>query len=117
MTVWDLRQNTFPVNLLNAHNDTVNEIQFHPSYPDQIFSCSSAGEIWHWSNPLKSSRLPGEEPESFFLTQNARNNLEVQTIMPKLHKSVNSLDANRNRLVCGCDNEAVYVVNDVSFFS
>lgn len=95
---------------MNAHTDAVNEIQFHPSYPDQIFSCSSAGEVWHWSNPLKSF-LPGDEPDSFFLTQNARNALEVSTIMPKLHKPVNSLDTNRNRLVCGCDNEAVYIVN------
>lgn len=114
--MWDLRHNTFPVNLLNAHTDSVNEIQFHPSYPDQLFSCSNAGEIWHWVNPLKPS-LPGGESEAFFLAQGARNNLEVATIMPKLHKPINSLDVSANRLVCGCDNEAVYIVNDINLFN
>lgn len=114
--MWDLRHNTFPVNLLNAHSDAVSEVQFHPSYPDQLFSCSSAGEIWHWASPLRAT-VPGDESDAFFLTQSTRNNLEVSTVMSKLHKPVNSLDVNRDRLVCGCDNEAVYIVNNSSLLN
>lgn len=116
LTIWDLRQNVYPINLLDAHKDSVSEIQFHPSYPDQLFSCSTAGEIWQWANPLKSSILDGGSG-GFFLTENVRNNMEVFSIMSKLHKPVNSLDVNKDRLVCGCDNEAIYLINDISLFN
>jgi hypothetical protein len=43
----------------------------------------------------------------------AKHRLEVFTLMPQLHKPINSLDINSNRIVCGCDNEAVYVFNNV----
>jgi len=43
----------------------------------------------------------------------AKHHLEVFTLMPQLHKPINSLDVNRNRVVCGCDNEAVYVFKNV----
>lgn len=43
----------------------------------------------------------------------AKHRLEVFTLMPQLHKPVNSLDVNMNRIVCGCDNEAVYVFKNV----
>jgi nuclear pore complex protein Nup43 len=43
----------------------------------------------------------------------AKHRLEVFTLMPQLHKPINSLDVNRNRIVCGCDNEAVYVFKNV----
>lgn len=72
--------------------------------------------MWHWASPLKTT-LPGDESDSFFLAQSTKTNLEVSAIMPKLHKPINSLDVNRNRLVCGCDNEAVYIVNDITLFS
>jgi nuclear pore complex protein Nup43 len=43
----------------------------------------------------------------------AKHHLEVFTLMPQLHKPVNSLDVNRSRVVCGCDNEAIYVFKNV----
>ena len=43
----------------------------------------------------------------------AKHHLEVFTLMPQLHKPINSLDVNRSRVVCGCDNEAVYVFKNV----
>jgi hypothetical protein len=43
----------------------------------------------------------------------AKHRLEVFTLMPQLHMPINSLDVSRNRVVCGCDNEAVYVFKNV----
>lgn len=119
LTVWDLRQNTFPVNLLSAHTDSVSEIQFHPDYPDQLFSCSSAGEIWHWVAPPKSGPSTSHELDNnpLFLTESIKNNLEVYALMPKLHKPINSLDIHKDKVLCGCDNEAMYLINNVNLFA
>lgn len=117
--MWDLRQNTFPVNLLSAHTDSVSEILFHPSHPDQLFSCSNAGEVWHWMSPVKHSSTPSMDIEGtpLFLVENVKNSLEVYALMPKLHKPINSIDVNGNKVLCGCDNEAIYLINDVSLFA
>lgn len=116
--MWDLRHNTFPVNLLSAHTDSVSEIHFHPNHPDQLFSCSNAGEIWHWTSPVKQSSTSSNiEAAPMFLTENIKNSLEVYALMPKLHKPVNSLDVNRNKVLCGCDNEAIYLISDVGLFA
>lgn len=117
LTTWDLRQNTFPVNVLNAHEGSITEIQFHPDDPDQLFSCSSAGEMWHWSTKNKK-QLPigfGNPAVNVWLApDNVKNKLEVFTLMPTLGKPVNSLDLNRNKVICGCDNEAIYLINGIT---
>lgn len=98
----------------------MSEIQFHPNYPDQLFSCSSAGEIWHWTTPPKagsSTSLPETDSNPLFLTESIKNSLEVFALMPKLHKPINSLDINKNKILCGCDNEAIYLINDVNLFN
>jgi nuclear pore complex protein Nup43 len=61
--------------------------------------------------PLLSEFSRDENP--WLNTDVAKHRLEVFTLMPQLHKPVNSLDVNRNRMVCGCDNEAVYVFQNV----
>lgn len=119
LTIWDLRQNTYPVNVLNAHEGAVSEIQFHPDHPDQLFSCSSAGEIWHWSTKSRSSisDFSNDSEMSVWVTpENVKCRLEVFTLMSTLGKPINSLDLNRNRVLCGCDNEAIYLISGVSFY-
>ncbi|XP_066140694.1 nucleoporin Nup43 [Euwallacea fornicatus] len=117
LTTWDLRQNTYPVNVLNAHEGSIMEIQFHPDNPDNLLSCSSAGEIWHWFTKTKS-RYPkkGEAPETnvWLAPENVKNKMDVLTLMPTLGKSINSLDLNRNKVICGCDNEAIYLINGIT---
>lgn len=49
ISVWDLRKSTHPVNVLNAHKNSVCEIAFHQEQPDHLFSCSFSGELWHWN--------------------------------------------------------------------
>lgn len=121
LTVWDLRHHTFPVTLLSAHSDTVSELQFHPDRPEHLFTCSTSGEIWHWNTSSMSrsahlGTMPAEFPrdENLWLNSDvAKHRLEVFTLMPQLHKPINSLDVSRNRIVCGCDNEAVYVFKNI----
>lgn len=122
LIIWDLRQNTFPVNLLSAHSESVSEIHFHPDQPDQLFTCSNSGEVWHWLNnkqsALSNSLLNYEAVDTnpWFTSEASKNKFEVFMLMPKLHKSVNSLDLNRNQLLCGCDNEAVYLINNINIY-
>lgn len=120
LTVWDLRRNTFPVTLLNAHSDTVSELQFHPDRPEHLFTCSTSGEVWHWNTSSMSRSAHLGTSAEFSRDKNiwlnsdvAKHHLEVFTLMPQLHKPINSLDVNRSRVVCGCDNEAVYVFKNV----
>nr|CAI5860046.1 unnamed protein product [Callosobruchus analis] len=116
LTTWDLRQNTYPINVLNAHHGAITEIQFHPDQPDHLFSCSSAGEIWHWSTKAKtvSSLIPDSDTNVWLTHDNVKNKLEVFTLMPTLGKAINTLDLNRNAVICGCDNEAIYLINGVT---
>lgn len=46
-------------------------------------------------------------------TDAVKHRLNVVSLMPKLHKGVNSVDVYKDKAVVGCDNEAVYVITDV----
>ncbi|XP_077862954.1 nucleoporin Nup43-like, partial [Saccoglossus kowalevskii] len=50
LTIWDMRQDTYPVTLLDAHSSDMWEVKFHPSNPDNLFTCSEDGSVWHWDN-------------------------------------------------------------------
>lgn len=119
LIVWDLRQNTFPVNLLSAHSDVVSEIQFHQDYPDLLCSCSLSGELWLWktsqtkqTNPLLN--MEAIEVNPWYSSDVAKNKMEIFCLMPRVYKPINSLDMNRNRALCGCDSEAIYLINDIN---
>lgn len=117
LTTWDLRHHTYPLNVLNAHEGAITEIKFNPEFSDQLFTCSSAGEIWHWTTKAAAvpTLLPDSgEPNVWLTPDNVRNKLEVFTLMPTLGKPINSLDLHRNRVICGCDNEAIYLINGVN---
>lgn len=112
-----MRHNTYPVNVLNAHESSVSEIQFHPDYPDQLFSCSSSGEIWHWTTKNKSnlSNISTDSEVNVWLApDNVKSKLEVFTLMPVLGKPINTLDINRTKVICGCDNEAIYLISGIN---
>ncbi|XP_070568783.1 nucleoporin Nup43-like isoform X2 [Ptychodera flava] len=50
LTIWDMRQESFPVTLLDAHSTNMWELKFHPTNPDHLFTCSEDGSVWHWDN-------------------------------------------------------------------
>ncbi|KAJ8934095.1 hypothetical protein NQ318_004976 [Aromia moschata] len=117
LTTWDLRQNTYPVNVLNAHEGAISEVQFHSDYPDHLFSCSYSGEIWHWSAKTDAVPLIGienNETNVWLTSDDVKSKLEVFTLMPTLGKPINTLDLNRNKVICGCDNEAIYLINGIT---
>lgn len=33
-----------------AHDQSISEVMFHPDRPDNVFTCSVNGELWHWNN-------------------------------------------------------------------
>ncbi|XP_063222599.1 nucleoporin Nup43 [Bacillus rossius redtenbacheri] len=119
VTVWDLRQNTFPVNVLKAHDGTVTELQFHPERPVHMFTSSTSGEIWNWdmSNltgrpaPLRSGLTGDENP--WLGGDSVKHRLEIYSVMPRLHQPVNSFDLSGSKIVFSSDNEAIYVCKDV----
>lgn len=45
---------------LNAHAKAVSEILFHQDRPDNLFTCSISGELWHWNNAQSSKLKLGE---------------------------------------------------------
>ncbi|CAG9769548.1 unnamed protein product [Ceutorhynchus assimilis] len=116
LTSWDLRQNTYPVNVLNAHEGAISEIQFHPDHLDHLFSCSRGGEIWHWSTKTKNKYgLEHENINAWLAPDDIKAKLEVLNLMPTLKKPINTLDLSNNRVICGGDNEAIYLINGITF--
>lgn len=114
LTVWDLRSGTFPVNYVTAHAEYVSEIRFHPEKHEQMFSCSGAGELWHWSTNYKQGLMDDQQEKSWLLTAGATTEkMEVCELMPTLHTGINSFDLNRGKVLCSANNEAVYLVNHV----
>ncbi|XP_026286203.1 nucleoporin Nup43 [Frankliniella occidentalis] len=124
ITVWDLRQTSYAVPLA-AHSGLVSEMIFHADRPEHLFSTSSSGEAWHWDTssvsrsvrPNQNTPWTGFDPlqnENPWLNTDAvKHRLNVVSLMPTLHKGINSVDVNKDKAVVGCDNEAVYIITDV----
>ncbi|KAK0094826.1 hypothetical protein PV326_009889 [Microctonus aethiopoides] len=114
LSVWDLRQSTFPRSQLLAHSHAVSEVLFHPDRPDNLFTCSMNGELWRW-NSAQSSKLKSDTTDSHWLATRGPNaKVDITQLCTPIHKPINSIDIDRTTLLCGCDNEAMYVVRDVS---
>ncbi|XP_014236487.1 nucleoporin Nup43 [Trichogramma pretiosum] len=116
LTVWDLRYNTYPTSQLSAHSKSVSEILFHKDQPENLFTCSVSGEVWHWNN-TQQSKLKLDTTDTHWLNSiNNKANIHVNSLCTPLHKPVNSIDIDRATLIFGGDNEAIYVLRDVSVF-
>ncbi|XP_012283346.1 nucleoporin Nup43 [Orussus abietinus] len=112
LTVWDLRRNTYPISQLNAHSKAVAEIMFHPDRPEHLFTCSLGGELWQW-NAQGSKLKPDTADKHWLNTVGANGNVNVTSLCSALHKPINSIDVDRSTLLCGCDNEAMYVIKNI----
>lgn len=121
ITVWDLRHNTFPINMLSAHAEAVSEMQFHPDHPDVLCSASTSGELWLWrtsrTNTINALLGGDAEENPWCLSEGSKSKLETFWMIPRVHKPINCLDLDRNKALCGCDNEAIYLVNDINVLS
>lgn len=114
LTVWDLRQNTYPISQLNAHAKAVSEILFHPDRPENLFTCSMSGELWHWNN-AQNSKLKLDSTDTHWLnTIGTAGKVNVTSLCSTMHKPINSIDISRSTLLFGCDNEAMYTIRNVA---
>ncbi|XP_023239893.1 nucleoporin Nup43-like [Centruroides sculpturatus] len=119
--IWDLRQDRQPITLLNAHSMAMMEIKFHPLNPDHLFTCSQDGNVCHWdatslkSNPagnkIKSTAAEtvGEVQNPWLNCDASKHRLEIASLLKYSTLPINSLDIVNNVLLCGSDNEAVYI--------
>lgn len=110
LTVWDLRRNTYPVSQLNAHAKAVSEILFHRDRPENLFTCSTSGELWHWNN-ASQSKTKFDDTDAHWL--NSFGGKGKVTVCASVHKPINSIDISKSTLLFGCDNEALYTVRNV----
>jgi nuclear pore complex protein Nup43 len=128
LCLWDMRYDKNPLTLLQAHDGAVTEVKFHPTSPDHLFTCSLDGSVWHWdgsslSEPIiqgpkhKGGGKENEEPKwnsgvgnPWLMCDAAKHRLDIYTLIPSSHLPVNSLDVSGNTLLCGSDNEAIYMV-------
>ncbi|XP_071112729.1 nucleoporin Nup43-like [Haliotis cracherodii] len=126
LTIWDLRQDKFPMTLLEAHSATMWEVKFHPHNPDHLFTCSDDGSVWHWDgtsvrgSASTSSFVSGLRGDSASSTghisswlnlDSARQKLEITSLLPTRSLPVNSLDIDRDTLLCGTDSETLYTIS------
>ncbi|NXC18029.1 NUP43 protein, partial [Corythaeola cristata] len=128
LSIWDIRQGTMPVSLLNAHEAEMWEVHFHPSNPDHLFTCSEDGSLWHWDASTDVSEKPsflhqGGRSTTYFshntINQSVvsawlsndptKDRMEITNLIPNQTLSVNSLDILGPCLVYGTDAEAIYV--------
>ncbi|XP_011301967.1 nucleoporin Nup43 [Fopius arisanus] len=114
LSVWDLRQSTYPISQLLAHSRAIAEVMFHPDRPDNLFTSSINGELWHW-NDIQGSKLKLNGGDNHWLTtRGIDGKMNVSALCSPMHKPINSIDIDRSTLLFGCDNEAMYVVRNIA---
>lgn len=121
ITVYDLRQPSFPASYLCAHDHAITELMFHPTQPDKLFTASANGELWKWTqNTMQSltqdfdARNTVDSINSWLNGERAKNKIAITTVLGGLRKSITSLDCSKqSRIICSCNNEAVYIVDNV----
>ncbi|XP_020370279.2 nucleoporin Nup43 [Rhincodon typus] len=133
--IWDVRQGSVPISLLDAHSAEMWEVHFHPSNPDHVFTCSEDGSLWHWNASVTAPDLPSflqqgrrnfsisgsganvdlnQSVTCAWLTMDAaKGRVDINNLLSAYVLSVNSLDVVGDHLVCGTDGEAVYLTRNL----
>ena len=65
ITVYDLRNPSFPASYLCSHNYAITELMFHPTQPDKLFSASANGELWKWTQNMMQNITQDKQPSRF----------------------------------------------------
>ncbi|XP_073255676.1 nucleoporin Nup43-like [Porites lutea] len=137
LSIWDMRQELYPVTLLEAHAAEIWEVKFHPLSPDNLFTCSEDGSLWHWDGTsvavqsvtglpgANKSFLPssigngagiggGYDSISPWLSVDAtKHKMETFSLLPYNRLSINSLDIQSKHLLSGSDCEAIFIIKDL----
>jgi nuclear pore complex protein Nup43 len=130
LSVWDTRQERSPMTQREAHTSNIWDVKFHPTCPDNLFTCSEDGSLWHWdatrrATPGFSSTLnahiglgittgSGVSYSPWLLDDSGRTEIHATSLLPWHRMPLQSLDTQMRKLVCGTDSEAVIVINDLS---
>ncbi|KAL5283751.1 NUP43 family protein [Megaselia abdita] len=122
-TVWDLRQPNYPASYLSAHTSAITEIAFHKSQPTKLFTASENGELWQWTqNTLlmntgiesqMSLNTDSENVNPWLNGERAKHKINVTSLFSGLKKSINTFDTVDSKIICGCDNESVYLIDSI----
>ncbi|KAL8599017.1 hypothetical protein ACOMHN_006826 [Nucella lapillus] len=116
LTVWDLRQNRFPMTTLDAHQSSMWEVRFHPQQAQHLFTCSEDGSLWHWDASAHAASMAGATgagegaggQQSPWLGLDTSSRLEINSLICNKSLSVNSLHIDGGLLLCGTDSENIY---------
>ncbi|CAI6349248.1 unnamed protein product [Macrosiphum euphorbiae] len=110
--VWDMRTNSLLTTMNSGDTSSLTEIAFHPLEPDHLFTCSFGGRLLQWSS--KKSYMchvdPGDlEYSNFWVnTDKVKTRLSINDVIQPIYMPINSLDIQKQQLICGADNEAIY---------
>ncbi|VVD02469.1 unnamed protein product [Leptidea sinapis] len=110
LAIWDLRMNQFPSSIVNAHSAGVTEMQFHPENPNKLLTTSLSGDLWDWDMQSLTKRSPEN-----YVPLEEKGSMNVTSIISGLHKAINTLHCDKGRIVCGADNEAVYLIKNLKY--
>ncbi|XP_055585619.1 nucleoporin Nup43 [Uranotaenia lowii] len=131
ITVWDLRQPQFPSSYLKAHEHAITELAFHRTQPSRLFSASEGGELWQWNqnatagnsstgglinSTASGTLLMDSHPDTnnpWLNGERAKSKINVTSLLSGIRKAINSFDSCRSKVICGGDNEAIYLLENV----
>lgn len=96
-------------------------MKFHPTQPDKLFTASANGELWKWTQNMMQTipqefenKNPIESVNAWTNGERAKKNVQISVVLGELGMSITSLDCSkRSRLICSCNNEAVYVIDNI----
>ncbi|XP_039274354.2 nucleoporin Nup43-like [Styela clava] len=107
VTTFDIRKEVAPVTKLEVHDLEVWEVQFHPTSPDNLFTCSEDGAVRRLDI---TSELKNQDS---LISAGNRPPVDVLELLNCHNMAVNSLSISGSRLVCGTDSESVYVIENI----
>ncbi|XP_055374182.1 nucleoporin Nup43 isoform X2 [Condylostylus longicornis] len=120
ITIWDLRQPNFPASYLSAHSSSITEINFDRSQHTKLYTTSENGEMWQWNQnssldlQLSSTNLSDmSEINPWLNGERTKSKINVTSVISGVGKAINSFDAVNSKIICGCDSEAIYHIDNI----
>ncbi|XP_055325450.1 nucleoporin Nup43 [Sitodiplosis mosellana] len=123
LTIWDLRQPAFPASYYTVHEkSSVSDVAFHRTDPTKLFTSSESGELFQWSHKAQqiTERIDGqltvvenENINPWLCGQRTKSRINLVRHLEGIGKAINCFDTSSSRVICGCDNEAIYLINNV----
>jgi len=105
---------------------TVWDVKFHPAYPNNLFTCSQDGFLWHWDATPTGTQIAGQSQSLQATRQSeptnspwlsgavAQGKVEISNYLYDNKLPVNSLAVESRHLLCGSDSAALFVVPDLT---